>query len=94
MSPTALKRRHLMRNPQRKASLRNKMVALYGRSCWLCGRAIALGDVISVDHVHPLSKGGSSKIHNLRPAHEKCNRKRGNGPIPVLLLTDDMRVPA
>lgn len=92
MSPTALKRRHLGRYPKRKASLRNQMVSLYGRSSWLCGRAIALGDVISFDHVHPLSKGGSNKIHNLRPAHEKCNRKRGNGPIPVLLLTDDMRV--
>jgi 5-methylcytosine-specific restriction endonuclease McrA len=91
VSPTALKRRRLAR-PGRKDFLRNQMISLYGRSCWLCGRAIALGAVVSVDHVRHLSEGGSNKIHNLRPAHEKCNRKRGNGPIPVLLLTEEMRL--
>lgn len=85
-----MKRRRLAR-PGRKDFLRNQMISLYGRSCWLCGRAIAWGDVVSVDHVRPLSKGGSNKIHNLRPSHEKCNRRRGDGPIPTLLLTEDMR---
>jgi 5-methylcytosine-specific restriction endonuclease McrA len=92
MSPAAMKRRRLNRRPGQKDALRNKIIALYGRSCWLCGRAIAEGAVVSIDHVRPLSEDGSNKIHNLRPAHERCNRKRGNGPVPVLLLTDDMRV--
>ena len=89
MSPAKLKRRKLARRG-RKDTLRNQMISLYGRSCWLCGRGIADGDVVSVDHVRPLSEDGSNKIHNLRPAHERCNRKRGNGPVPELLLTADM----
>lgn len=89
---TKTKRRDWCRRPAKKRSLRDRLVALYGRSCWLCGKAIAYESVLSIDHVHPLSKGGSSKIHNLRPAHEKCNRRRGNGPIPELLLTAEMAV--
>jgi 5-methylcytosine-specific restriction endonuclease McrA len=78
----------------RKLLLRNQLVALYGRSCWLCGGSISYNSIVSIDHVRPLSAGGSSKIHNLRPAHEKCNRRRGNGPIPELLLTIEMVVRA
>jgi 5-methylcytosine-specific restriction endonuclease McrA len=89
MSPAAMQRRRLA-DPRRRLSLRNQLVAMYGRSCWLCSLPIAYGDVLSIDHVRPLSKGGSNKIHNLRLSHERCNRKRGNGPVPELLLTADM----
>src|SRR6185312_12001378 len=52
MSPAKLKRRKLAIRG-RKDTLRNQMISLYGRSCWLCGRGIADGDVVSVDHVRP-----------------------------------------
>lgn len=87
-----MRKRGPMRNQRTRDAARNQLVAMYGRSCWLCGRGIAHGDTITFDHVTPLSKGGSNKIHNLRPAHDRCNRKRGNGGIPVLLLTPDMRL--
>lgn len=90
---TRAKRRAFAR-PDKKRPLRNKVVALHGRSCWLCGKAIAYESKVTLDHVRPLSKGGSSKIHNLRPAHDKCNRRRGNGDVPELLLTADMEVVA
>ena len=48
--------------------------AWYGDVCWLCGRAGA----DSVDHVIPLSWGGSDDLVNLRPAHLRCNQRRGN----------------
>jgi hypothetical protein len=89
---TKERRAKFNRKPKKKLSIRNELVATYGRSCWLCGRGIAYEAVLSIDHVHPLSKGGSSKIHNLRLAHESCNRKRGNGPVPVLMLQSDMRM--
>jgi 5-methylcytosine-specific restriction endonuclease McrA len=85
-------KRHTPRNPKRVASIRNRMVAMYGRSCWLCGKPIAYGDTISIDHVRPRSKGGSSKIHNLRPAHVRCNGARGCSDPPELLLTPDMQL--
>lgn len=65
---TRERRQQFNRKPKKKVSLRNELVAKYGRSCWLCGRGIAYDAVLSIDHVRPLSKGGSSKIHNLRLA--------------------------
>lgn len=42
--------------------------------CHLCG----FDGSDSVDHVIPVSKGGTDDIENLRPAHLDCNRKKYN----------------
>jgi 5-methylcytosine-specific restriction protein A len=44
--------------------------------CWLCGKHGAN----TVDHVIPLSHGGTNDISNLKPAHKRCNSSRGNRP--------------
>jgi 5-methylcytosine-specific restriction endonuclease McrA len=61
-----------------------------GYVCWICG------DVIdpsyrgpnprgpSVDHVVPLSHGGSDDDNNLRPAHFGCNSRRGAAKIKAV----------
>lgn len=36
---------------------------------------------ISVDHVLPVSQGGTNLQSNLQPAHLICNTKRGNKPL-------------
>lgn len=55
------------------------------RFCHLCGEPI--GDnvtdpthpmFITLDHLIPLSKGGSNKIENLHLAHRKCNLDKGD----------------
>lgn len=47
--------------------------ALYGDCCYLCGaRATA------VDHVKPLSRGGSHYPCNLRPICANCNSRKGS----------------
>jgi 5-methylcytosine-specific restriction endonuclease McrA len=53
--------------------------------CWLCGHDIPSGldprDPLSftLDHVVPLSKGGSLlDPANARSAHRRCNSARGN----------------
>ena len=69
------------------------VVAHHGEICWLCLKPITNGD-LTMDHVVPRSKGGRTTRDNLRPAHSKCNRKRGNGPPPELLLTADMALPS
>lgn len=39
------------------------------RICWLCGHEITDPRDYTVDHVVPLSQGGTNAPSNLRPAH-------------------------
>ena len=34
--------------------------------------------LMTIDHIHPKSKGGSDKLVNLQPMCRKCNCKKGN----------------
>ena len=54
--------------------------------CHLCGEPAREGDPLEVDHILPLSMGGSGDRANLAAAHRRCNRGRaeptgwGTGP--------------
>jgi 5-methylcytosine-specific restriction endonuclease McrA len=56
--------------------------------CWLCGKPGA----DSIDHVVPLSIDPSlaHDITNLRPAHLRCNSRRGNGTRSGQAMTPPM----
>ena len=45
----------------------------YGKCCYICGAPYE-----HIDHVIPLSKGGSNWPANLRPTCSKCNLKKGS----------------
>ena len=54
---------------------------MFGGRCWLCG-----GEAIAVDHVKPISKGGSHYPSNLRPACMSCNSsKLAKWPFPTTI---------
>ena len=46
-----------------------------GGACAYCGAA---GSRLTVDHVQPISKGGSNVIDNILPACSKCNSSKGD----------------
>lgn len=53
-----------------------------GDNCWRCGHPMVFGDsghkkAATLEHVHPLSKGGTSRLDNLRLCHVGCNRHLG-----------------
>lgn len=48
-------------------------IAYYGRRCWMCG-----GPFEHLDHVIPLSRGGTNWPANLRPACQSCNVRKHN----------------
>ena len=50
------------------------VLAAYGDTCHLCGKPGAT----TRDHLIPYSLGGTDELTNLRPAHRRCNSKRGN----------------
>lgn len=65
---------------------KRRRLAIYERDgwkCWICGRAVNreahpnADDAPSLDHVTPLSRGGSHEDRNLSCAHRACNSKRG-----------------
>lgn len=60
----------------------------YGHRCVYCGRKMQR---LTMDHIIPLSKGGSHTASNVVPACRSCNSKKHTGPPPVpvqpLLLT-------
>lgn len=51
--------------------------------CGICGIEIQRADDIqspgnlTIDHIIPLSRGGSKKRLNTQPAHQKCNVDKG-----------------
>ena len=46
-------------------------IKYYDYLCWICGK-----DYEEIDHVIPVSKGGTNWPANLRPICKKCNRVR------------------
>lgn len=43
--------------------------------CWICRDSI---DILHIDHVKPISKGGLHCLSNLRPACRSCNLAKSN----------------
>ena len=57
-----------------------------GTDCQICLEPLDISkrgredDSVSVDHIIPVSYGGTEELENLRLAHLGCNRKRSNTP--------------
>lgn len=57
-----------------------KKLILHGHTvkCALCGKDITCERDLTLDHIVPRSRGGSDYLHNMQPAHRKCNELKGN----------------
>ena len=49
-----------------------------GYLCYLCSRGFSSTAPPTIEHVKPLSKGGTWDFDNLKLAHKKCNVEKGN----------------
>ena len=62
--------------------------AVYGYKCVYCGRKM---ERLTMDHITPLSRGGSHTANNIVPACQSCNARKHDGkvliPVQPLLLT-------
>lgn len=47
-------------------------------TCWTCGTQLIYAHWATLDHLTPLSRGGSDDPENLRLSCLRCNRRRGN----------------
>jgi 5-methylcytosine-specific restriction endonuclease McrA len=67
--------RNLPKLTNDREELYNKLVELYGEKCYMCGRS----DVpLEIEHIIPLSAGGTNDITNLRLICPKDNAFKGN----------------
>lgn len=77
-----VKRQNKTTKPSRLAA--DQVLREYGDKCHICNEEIdtqlprtsRMG--LTVDHVIPLSKGGSDELTNLRPAHWICNNRKSD----------------
>lgn len=58
---------------------------MLGRRCYYCGECVA--GKLCLDHVVPLSSGGSVGIENLVPACGTCNTSKGRKEVRTWLAT-------
>ena len=55
-----------------------EILKLHDNSCALCGGNCSRF-TLEIDHIIPLSKGGTHELPNLRPLCNPCNVSKGNG---------------
>lgn len=55
-------------------SVKKQLLEMYSYMCAICNSK----ETLQIDHIHPISKGGSNEINNLQVLCSKCNRKKSN----------------
>lgn len=66
---------------RRRDNLYSMLLTRWGMvPCFVCQQHVEEVDV-SLEHITPLSKGGTDVIANLAISHRDCNSRRGN-PLP------------
>ena len=84
----ARRRRARLRGVESQSYTESEVLDLYGFSCHLCGDLIDLDAPrmqgkdgwekgLHLDHLIPISAGGTNTIENIRPAHALCNLRKG-----------------
>lgn len=69
------------------AENRNTVFERDGYKCHYCGKQLTRFSA-TLDHIHPVSKGGDNSFDNLITACLHCNAERGNKPIMDFIAND------
>lgn len=66
-----------------KASDRVKILTRDNYQCQMCGVSRTDGAVLEIDHIHPVSLGGSNNLDNLQVLCRECNSGKSNQIITM-----------
>jgi hypothetical protein len=76
-----------LNNPIKRSAIKPKdRVAILVRdkyTCQMCGASRSNGAVLEIDHIHPVSKGGTNDAANLQVLCRECNAGKSNHIIPM-----------
>ncbi len=64
--------------------VREYLLEKWGRQCAYCD---AEHTPLTIDHIHPKSRGGSDRVSNLAIACHDCNQEKGQLPLDLFLKT-------
>lgn len=79
-----VRRARIANAPEIRPVKRLEIAERDGWKCHICGKRVTKKDW-SLDHLVPLSKGGSHTPENVALAHRRCNSRRGTGCLPAQL---------
>ena len=60
-----------------KTEISKRIIAQDNR-CPICGFELFIGEDVEMDHIYPISVGGSDTLENIQIVHWICNRRKGN----------------
>jgi len=66
----------------------HRKVGRFGGRCATCGSA----GTITIDHIVPLSAGGTNKIENLQPLCKSCNSAKGSRSLAEFMERNSLPV--
>jgi len=69
-----------VKRPKSTGPIKHKLRKRDGDCCWFCGGLMASAEG-SIEHLIPISDGGTNALANLVLAHVPCNQKAGNLPL-------------
>lgn len=69
--------------------VREYLLEKWGRECAYCG---SKNVPLTIDHIHPRSKGGSNRVSNLTLACSTCNQRKGNIDVAEFLSHDPLKL--
>ena len=78
------------RRQEKRAAGKLDNVAFYAKCadlqwhCQLCGRGLSI-EGVTIDHIIPVSKGGTNAIENLQPLCMHCNCQKHDRPMSVVV---------
>ncbi len=66
-----------MTSPEAKRLWRRAIKEHFGSTCVYCGKTYDINE-LTIDHVHPRSRGGNDLTTNCVSACKECNRDKGS----------------
>lgn len=59
--------------------------------CQICGKVLTK-ETVTIDHIIPVSKGGTNDIENLQPMCRSCNSRKGNRPMSNYIVNTSFTI--
>lgn len=74
------------RNSVQKRAIKSQLINRDGSKCNICGKVLTLNQ-LTIDHIIPLTSGGSWKLSNLQLSCMNCNQTKADNSIFKILET-------